>query len=160
MIVPWLEFARASARWELGRLLRRSRMRPAGRALKPGLRHPGWPPLPGGETGPGQGFTIADRRRLSELAEWWASAGEGARLKGADLAERLRGELPDVPASVAARVLLWTGRHFADTADDEDDDHAALQAIADAMLAAPRVLADLAEIDEELTELAEGRPWR
>jgi hypothetical protein len=122
-----------------------------------------WPPftdIEAEETEPVSGFTNADRQRLDELAEWWESAGEGARLKGADLAECLRGELPDIPASVVARVLLWTGQHFGDTADDEDDNHSALQSIADAMLGAPRVLADMAEIDAELTGLAEERHER
>jgi hypothetical protein len=124
---------------------------------------PGWPPftpMEDDEDGPVRGFTIADRRRLDDLAQWWETAGEGARMKGADLAEYLRAELPDVPASVAARVLLHAGQHIGGEANEEEDDRSALQSIADMLQATPTVLAYMAEIDEELTGLAEERPWR
>jgi hypothetical protein len=147
------------ARDGLARLLR------AGRRWRTGAPgcNPGWSPPAACEadgTAPAPGFTAADRRRLDQLAQWWESAGEGARLKGADLAEHLRDELPDIPASVAARVLLHAGRHIGDAANAEEDDRDALRVIADALQAAPTVLADMAAITEDFTGLAEERPWR
>jgi hypothetical protein len=146
------------ARGGLARLLR------AWRGRRPDCdMEPEWPPfapMEDDEDGAVRGFTIADRRRLDDLAQWWETAGEGARLKGADLAGHLRGELPDIPASVAARVLLHAGRHIGDAANAEEDDRDALRVIADALQAAPTVLADMAAITEELTGLAEERPWR
>jgi hypothetical protein len=128
----------------------------------PGCK-PGWSPLAACEAGdaaPAPGFTTADRQRLGDLAVWWESAGEGARIRGEGLAGRLRDELPDIPATITARVLLCAGRHIGGEANDEDDDHAALQSIADMLQAAPTVLADMAAIDEELSGMAEERRWR
>ena len=162
-MTPWT-YLRISARWEIARLRRcwRGEAAESPRALAEPMPEPERPRCECSEADreePAPAFTLAERRRLDYLADWWWSASPGTREAGADLADWLRGELPDVPPLVAARVLLAAGRHMERAANAAEDERGALQGIADAMFGAPTVLAGAAELDAELTELAEGRPW-
>ena len=153
--------AREGLGWLLGRW-RRAEALAYALAPAPGFEPEPEPVPEPAQPGPVPGFTTAERVQLCQLAEWWRTAGQDARQPGADLADRLRGDLPDVPPSLVARVLLSAGRRIEEWASAQDSDYTALRVSADAMLGAPLVLAEideaLAELDADLTELAEERP--
>lgn len=140
--------------------------------LRPAFRRPAEPapsPEPPDDRRPAEAapqpeavFTIVEHRQVLELADWWRSADPETRELGGDLATCLRDELPDVPPSVLARVLLVTGRRIEEIANAQDTDYSALRVTADAMFGAPMVLVDLdwalARFDADLEALAEERP--
>jgi hypothetical protein len=157
----WWTFAWASARWELGRL--RRHLRPeAAQAPDPEPIPEATPePLPVREPLPladsteaRAAYTIPEECRLHILAEWYATASDGTRELGADLADRLRTDLPDVRDSDVAKVLLALEGVLEQVEAEQPSAESALTVIRDALLGAP---VRLAELDLALAE--RGRAW-
>lgn len=133
---------------ELARRLRRRPPEAPEPALEP--ERPVRAPLPHADaTEAVTPFSAGEEERLHILADWLRSASPGTQDLGTAMADWLRKEVPDVRDADLARVLLAAGWFLADAADEQDDDHAALRVVADALLGVP---AALAEFDLTLTQ--------
>lgn len=145
MNVSWLAYGRATVRWELDRLLRRRRPQ----ALRPDvilaarLPDPERPAVTADGADDGPAFTLAEECQLRILDEWRSTAGPGARECGETLADSLRLALPGVADADIARVLLALDAEMRLTMADQDDPEAALMIIADGLMGAAPILAEL-----------------
>jgi hypothetical protein len=116
---------------------------------------PEWPPFaPPEDDGGRPVFTVFEEDLLRVLAERLAIASDGARNSGEVLAGRLADDLPGMAGADIARVLLRLEPALGEMADQQPDPRTALRVIADALLGAAPMLAEV-----ELALAEEARRW-